>query len=930
MSQPLLLHSMGELASVFGPLVEAFVPEGGVVVEVGVEHGGMTGWLLERCAARGWTYRGIDPGPSEEAAKTVEDAGFRIDRRMSVDALPDALPASCVFLDGDHNRATVERELELIAAHSTDALIVLHDVGWPCARRDFYYDPEGMKPADVELHAWERGPVPGLAQLRSSGFRGSGSFAVAIQEGGGVLTAVESFCAANPGWSFRSVSAVFGLGVLVRDAKRSEKELAALAQFDLSLEAFGPLIEKMERNRIELYAEVLRLQSQQDLRGGEGHPAAYSGSVPVPRGLAMPEAHEPEGDSIGSLHDLAAMISSGRLADRKLLCLDVFDTLLVRSTEPPGRVRDATAERATLVFGARGISVPGVLFRAVRDHAEDQLRSENASRETTLDAVMLRTAETLAGSEHAGAIARELAEHEQAAEAASVSAAEGAAETLEAAQAAGLRVVAVSDMYLEEPRVRALLEAVGLEVDAVYVSAQRGATKHSGELFRLVLAEEGVAAEEAFHAGDHAVSDARSPRSEGLGAVHLVDSRYPSRLARAEGLARGWGDHVLGPESDSGDPLESVASGAVAPVVFRYLVHLLLRSAEVGASRIAFVAREGIVLERLAQTVVRNVRIFGGTAPVPTRVLHASRASLTLPACGGIDGFDSFTRELAAFRGLGAEEMLERCVLAGAGPQATGHTPETLCGSARAALLATLRSEDLVGGTTVLADVGWNATIQTLLDRALRLSAAEAHERTRLVGVYLGREHHFTAGWSPASDSVVEPGVVYDAARPEPRESAIGECKELFEVFLASGTGTTLGYRRTAGGGEAVLAEPDSCDAEAAARITRGLERGIKRCCAAFNERMPRPWELHAAAIERFERFARRPTREEADAVGALTHGLGWGSDERIELAPKPALAALLRRSSRRAALDASAWPTGSLARVPVALRVRGLLGRGG
>src|SRR5205807_9113807 len=114
---------------------------------------------------------------------------------------PAALPAGAdaYIIDGDHNYWTVSRELEI--AFRGEALAILHDVGWPCARRDQYYAPEALPDEAVLPHSFDSGRVPGERELVDGGFRGAGQFAVALEEGGprnGVLTAIEDFVGERP------------------------------------------------------------------------------------------------------------------------------------------------------------------------------------------------------------------------------------------------------------------------------------------------------------------------------------------------------------------------------------------------------------------------------------------------------------------------------------------------------------------------------------------------------------------------------------------------------------------------------------------------------------------------------------------------------------------------------------------------------------
>jgi hypothetical protein len=174
------------------------------------------------------------------------------------------LPAADAYvLDGDHNYYTVLGELAAIAEQRPDdqpfPLVILHDVAWPCGRRDFYYDPGQLPPEAVHPHSYELGVKLGHRAAQPGGFRGEGRFAVALQEGGprnGVLTAVEDFCRDRPGLFYTEIPCIFGLGILV-DARLAPKLAPVLSAF-----TDNPLLAKLERNRLELYLHVLHLQDE--------------------------------------------------------------------------------------------------------------------------------------------------------------------------------------------------------------------------------------------------------------------------------------------------------------------------------------------------------------------------------------------------------------------------------------------------------------------------------------------------------------------------------------------------------------------------------------------------------------------------------------------------------------------------------------------
>ncbi|KWV91678.1 class I SAM-dependent methyltransferase [Erythrobacter sp. YT30] len=268
MSQ-LLIHSMSEFAPLILPSLD--LAHAINIAEIGSETGGMSKVLAERCTEKGGRLTCIDPEPEAGFADWARSqAHVAHIAEPSLQALEDCDAADAWFVDGDHNYYTVYHELKLIDAAQRKAgrplLAFLHDVSWPCARRDFYYYPSRIPRGWLHPHSFDHGVKLGEeVALRGRGLRGMGNFAVALEAGGdrnGVLTAVEDFlkeadCEERPLY-YVHVPAVLGLGIIF-DASAEWSE--ALAQFLLPYHA-NPLIARIEENRLRNYLEVIEWQDR--------------------------------------------------------------------------------------------------------------------------------------------------------------------------------------------------------------------------------------------------------------------------------------------------------------------------------------------------------------------------------------------------------------------------------------------------------------------------------------------------------------------------------------------------------------------------------------------------------------------------------------------------------------------------------------------
>jgi hypothetical protein len=220
------------------------------VVEVGAYAGDVTRLLLDWAVARSAKVIAVDPAPEPALIQlAAQRDDLELIRSTSLDALPEISLPDAMIIDGDHNYYTVSRELSAIsraAGAERLPLLLFHDVCWPHARRDDYFDPKQI-PADTrQPYVAGAGLFPGEPGLCPGGlpFRFG-----ALREGGprnGVLTAIEDFVAERQRLRLAVVPAFFGLGVVWDvGAPWSDAVAACLQPLDRN-----HMLERMEANRV--------------------------------------------------------------------------------------------------------------------------------------------------------------------------------------------------------------------------------------------------------------------------------------------------------------------------------------------------------------------------------------------------------------------------------------------------------------------------------------------------------------------------------------------------------------------------------------------------------------------------------------------------------------------------------------------------------
>ncbi len=266
-SSPLVLHSLDAFGEVPLGVLDTVAPRR--IVEIGGEGGTFTRWLVEWAERHDAAVACIDPLPSDALRRLAADTRLELVEGYSPEALEDIEAADLYVVDGDHCYAVVRRELEVIGRLAPGACMLLHDVAWPCARRDFYYGPERLPADDVRPHSFTKGvAVEGPELVDRGGLSGAGAMAIALEAGGeanGVMTAVEDAMVERGDLELAVIPCIYGLGVLYPSAAAWA---APLRQFLAPYDGSG-LLGNLEANRLRLLSRVLEAQGELERRGAE-------------------------------------------------------------------------------------------------------------------------------------------------------------------------------------------------------------------------------------------------------------------------------------------------------------------------------------------------------------------------------------------------------------------------------------------------------------------------------------------------------------------------------------------------------------------------------------------------------------------------------------------------------------------------------------
>lgn len=202
----------------------------------------------------------------------------------------------------------------------------------------------------------------------------------------------------------------------------------------------------------------------------------------------------------------------------KLVSFDIFDTLIFRCVDEPDQIFALVGSRAK-DSGMIPSHLTNLEFRYLRVAAEKKARKTKEKHyghiEVTLEEIydvisdMIKT--------------KSLLELEVDIEAEQCYANHEIKRVIEQLYIEGKKIILTSDMYLSRKQVEKILIASGYKLkwfDDIFMSSEYKASKHNGELYKVVLDKYGLRAEEVIHIGDNYSSDVLRASFLGMKTYH--------------------------------------------------------------------------------------------------------------------------------------------------------------------------------------------------------------------------------------------------------------------------------------------------------------------------------------------------------------------------------------------------------------------------
>jgi len=636
-----------------------------------------------------------------------------------------------------------------------------------------------------------------------------------------------------------------------------------------------------------------------------------------------------------------------------VLSLDLFDTLLWRKVPEP--------VSAFIMLGGRlraeGQLAPDIdasAFAVLRERAELRARRDREASGRGVEVTLRDICARIPPRTLRGIGLDELIEREVELERSLLVPDLDVLELARLAVERGKRVVCVSDTYFSVADLRSFLSigaAGALDVERVFASSAHGVGKGGG-LWRIVLDALGAGAAEVVHVGDNHAVDVVAAGRVGIRTVYF--ERRPAELARVleredqhatASLSPYHGDYglttlrskVLHRVEGRRQPPElrpfwSFGAASLGPALAGFAEWVHERAAEAGADTVFCTMREGRLLTRLIEAAAPAAAAPVRAEPIWLSRQVCARASIRegsteelaalferrrMPTVGefcatlGVEtaevrGFEGAARARLNEPGL-AERLIERL----------SFEPE-LCGrivagsrALRARVLRYLERMRPPGADRlVLVDLGWGATIQSLVDGLLRDSDSDL----RTTGLYL-------IATDRAADRMLDGadvhGFLANAGRPARPIDAFMRSPEILEQICMPEHGSQVGFDANL---EPVLEPAEPLPLQSAQRET--AQKGIaafQREWVRYRTAMPDALvPLHEYGQDRLRSILVRsltaPTVDEAGLFAGWLHDENFGSAG-LEPLVAPTSARAARYLEPRALLETPMteiyWPFG-------------------
>jgi FMN phosphatase YigB (HAD superfamily) len=642
------------------------------------------------------------------------------------------------------------------------------------------------------------------------------------------------------------------------------------------------------------------------------------------------------------------------------ISLDVFDTLVFRVHRDPELIKPRVSHYVSLLLNQAGVEHDPAGVEDMRRLIEWHLCSKHAELGHDPECTLIEISEAFFQAyraENPKCLSEKWLDYELLAEQSWIEVPDGVKGLLEQLKQTGKKIFYLSDMYMTEEAVEAILEEKGIRhyADELLVSGSRRIGKYSGNQFRYLQDKHGVNLSKHIHVGDSMRSDVLGPLQVGATGVWLMDWKPDTRpTGTFQDVVKAWTEEQKALNPRLSHEGYRIGFEILGPSYFAYTAHMLDEAVRARASVVMCLAREGDLFKWIAEHIWEHAPRFKAFARPRIEYALISRGSCAPAAMHGFSDEEiaiakirkpafNLTRFAQTFRmpedevrqfawkhfirmeeGLRSKDIRLQNLKDDEEFQLYcarhGETHRSLLRDYLASLGVTENS-----GTVMISDMGWSGTMQHLIKLAFQYETMP-----RFVGSYYGM--HWNANYNfSGGESRIKPGFIMDSRQDNETAMAFHPLKPLLEIAATARHGSTSHYERKPDGSvEAILSEPKEDFADGRIEIQDGLRDFVSKFVEVYAlyewpPHMMKPYAQHLMISQLLT-----PTRQVATTVGRLTQSVDWGSEERVSIVnPNAKPGMILRPRKFRRYVHESIWHVGAMRQMGVTQKQYGMVIRG-
>ncbi|TEY03974.1 HAD-IA family hydrolase [Campylobacter sp. US33a] len=377
----------------------------------------------------------------------------------------------------------------------------------------------------------------------------------------------------------------------------------------------------------------------------------------------------------------------------------------------------------------------------------------------------------------------------------------------------GAKIYCISDFYFDKNMMLNLVNfhSLDLILDDLFVSSEFMQTKHSGQLYQIVLKNINAKLSDVVMIGDNIYSDIAMANKNNIKTLHINSSKqydYYEKMKQNEFLTFTQFENILHEIPE----YKKFIFPEILLVLYLFVNQISNIVVKKNIRKIFFIAREGEFLKKIFDIYIKNSKYEN----IKSCYLCVSRKSTFMPSLTELKN-ETFERLFRQYNNMSIKEFLSNCsftekditTVKSFFPKLNFNLKidnfnnsiefNTLKKSknfqdlfnkinreCKSSLLTYLDGIGFLNNSSLLVDVGWKGTIQDNIACLLK--------DKRIEGAYLG-----LVDFGSASDNNQKLGILFNPSNcfnTKCKNSVFNESRCLYELFLEASHGSTIGYKK--------------------------------------------------------------------------------------------------------------------------------------